>query len=589
MDCRPVIGSVLVLGASLAGAADDALISATNVAVESGIVTSYTDPPNGVPGNVMICGAAAEDFNRDGLLDLFILGGAQQRDHLFICTGADEHGVMQYEDQAEQWGILGPRMGAGVSVADYDNNGYLDIYVTAHGEPTISGAGYHRLYKNMGPDGKGAFRFEEVAEQAGVRFTAPKNPDGYSSSWADIDLDGDLDLAVGGWTTNAGGNKLFENNGDGTFTDITANAIDIDLIDTHGFTPRFADVTGNGAPDLLIAADYNTSKLLLNDGSGAFTDATLPSGVNQDSNGMGATTADVNNDGLIDWYVSSIKNGNSTSQNGNKLYINQGNAIFQETAISAGVDDGGWGWGIAHGDLDHDGDIDLVETNGWLGGQWFSEQSYIFLNDGDGTSFTESALEIGVNNNGLGRGTFLFDHDNDGDLDIAFISADIRFALYRNDKAPANSNHWVQIRLDTSSSDSIAPDGVGAHVIITTGASVQHRWMQANSGYLSQGPIMVHAGLADADTIDRIEIRWTNGASRVIEHIDADNAYVFSSCDADFTGDHQALAEDLTLFISAFLKSERRADLDATGTLDIFDVFRFLRSYAEGCPEDTIR
>lgn len=586
MSSKPVIGTVFAISVSIASGGDGVLISATNVAAESGIIASYTQPPSGGAGNVMICGAAAEDFNRDGLIDLFILGGAQHRDRLYICMGPNKEGVVQYEDQAEQWGILDARRGAGVSVADYDGNGYLDLYVTAHGEGTAEGAGYHRLYKNLGPDALGEFSFDEVAEQAGVRFTAPADPDGFSSSWGDIDLDGDLDLVVGGWTANAEGNRLFENNGDGTFTDITASAIDIDLIDTHGFTPRFADVTGNGAPDLLIAADYNTSKLLLNNGNGVFADATAPSGVNQDSNGMGATTADFNNDGRIDWYVSSIKNGVSPSQNGNKLYMNQGAGVFQETAINAGVDDGGWGWGIASGDLDHDGDIDIVETNGWIGGQWINEQSYIFLNDGDGTSFTENALAIGVENDGLGRGSILFDHDNDGDLDIAFVSSDIRFALFRNDKLPTNNNHWVKIRLDTARSASLAPDGVGAQVIITTGSAVQHRWVQANSGYLSQGPIMVHAGLAGADTIDRIEIRWPNGSHRIIESIDGDRSYVFASCDADFNGDHRADPDDLTAFIGGFLNGDRRADLDASGALDIFDVFGFLRSYAEGCPAD---
>jgi len=582
--CGRALIPIAVLTSS--AAAGGALFSATNYAQQSGIIASYTLPPNGGASNVMICGAAAEDFNRDGLIDIFILGGAQHRDYLYICMGPDDEGIMQYEDQAQQWGILGPRMGAGVSVADYDGNGYLDLYVTAQGKEAMMGPGFHRLYKNLGPDALGQFRFEEVADQVGVRFTTPTNPDGYSSSWADIDLDGDLDLFVGGWTANAGGNKLFQNNGDGTFSDITESAIDIDLLETHGFTPRFADVTGNGAPDLLIAADYNTSKLLINTGAGQFVDRTAAANVNQDSNGMGATTADFNNDGRIDWYVSSIKNGVSTTQDGNKLYINQGEGVFGETAVSAGVDDGGWGWGVASGDLDHDGDVDIVETNGWLGGQWINEQSYIFLNDGDGTSFTESALAVGVSTRGMGRGTILFDHDNDGDLDIAVISADIRFALYRNDHLPENTNHWVKIRLDTSMSARNAPDGVGAHVIITTGSTVQHRWVQANSGYLSQGPIMAHAGLGSATTIDRVEIIFPSGATRVIEDIPADAAYTFAICDADMTGDGLLDIFDVFAFLADYNNELLSADLTGDGAVDFADILEYIDLFSLGCPGD---
>jgi hypothetical protein len=303
---------------------------------------------------------------------------------------------------------------------------------------------------------------------------------------------------------------------------------------------------------------------------------------------MGGVTADFNNDGMIDWYVSSIKQGNSVSRNGNKLYMNLGAGFFEETAQTAGVDDGGWGWGVAAGDLDLDCDIDIVETNGWPGGQWTNELSYIFMNDGDGASFTEQALSIGVDNHGLGRGSLLFDHDNDGDLDIAFVSTNISFALYRNDGVQKSVNHWVQLRLDTQSSPSNAPDGVGAHVIFTTGETVQHRWVQANSGYLSQGPIVVHAGFGEASVIDRVEIRWTNGAVRVIENLAVDSQYTLSVCDGDMNGDHLIEMDDVPVFIQAFVAGERRTDLDANGRHDIFDVLGFIRSYNASAGQLTI-
>ncbi len=575
-----------VFGAQAQGADAD-LFSMTEIAQSCGIDVRYTGPGGGGFVNIMIAGAAVEDFNRDGWMDIYILGGASAADRLFICTGPDKSGTIRYEDQGEAWGILGPQMGAGVSVADFDNNGYLDVFITAVGDHIITRPGQHRLYRNTGPDESGQFRFEEIAQQAGVHTTAINHGDGYSSSWGDIDADGDLDLMVGGWVARSGGNTLFRNNADGTFTDVTAEAIGIDLIETNGFTPKFVDVTGDGFPEILIAADYNSSKLLLNDGTGHFTDITESAGVNQDSNGMGAGAADVNNDGLIDWYVSSIMNEAVPAQDGNKLYINLGDGIFQETALEAGVDDGGWGWGVGMGDLDHDGDVDIVETNGWSGGTWVGEHSYIFLNDGDGTHFTESTAALGVTNNGLGRGTILFDHDNDGDLDAAFVSSNIRFALYRNDASEINTNHWIQIRLDTSASPSNTPDGIGAHVVIYAGGTVQHRWMQANSGYLSQGPIVIHAGLGEHTTVDRVEIHWSNGSLRVIENLAADTKHVLAACDGDFDHDRVVTMDDLDLFIKAFLARDRAADLDANAKHNLQDIFGFIRSYNDGCPSDS--
>ncbi|MBL4591099.1 MAG: CRTAC1 family protein, partial [Phycisphaerales bacterium] len=282
----------------------------------------------------------------------------------------------------------------------------------------------------------------------------------------------------------------------------------------------------------------------------------------------------------------SIMNEDLDQQDGNKLYINLGGGVFEETALDAGVDDGGWGWGVSMGDLDHDGDVDIVETNGWSAGTWTDEQSYLFLNDGDGTRFTQSAAEVGIDNSGMGRGTILFDHDNDGDLDIAFISSDIKFELYRNDASASNTNHWVQIRLDTSSSVSIAPDGVGAHVVITAGGVTQHRWMQANSGYLSQGPIVIHAGLGDATAIDRVEIYWSNGSVRVIEDLAIDTLHVLTPCDGDMNSDRRVTMEDFDLFLKAFMAGDRSTDLDANARHNLQDIFAFIYSFNRGCPED---
>ncbi|MEM9373686.1 MAG: CRTAC1 family protein, partial [Planctomycetota bacterium] len=447
-------------------------------------------------------------------------------------------------------------------------------------------SGAHMLYRNLGPNARGAFAFEEVASAAGVNRTTEVRVDGFSSSWGDIDLDGDLDLFVTGWVAASGGNRLFENNGDGTFTDITSTAVPDSVEHVRGFTPRFIDVTGDTYPEILVAADYGTSVLYLNDGSGRFSDVTAASNTSHETNGMGATTADFNNDGRVDWYVTSIMN-DSTDQDGNKLYLHQGTPddvpVFSETSVNAGVDDGGWGWGAAAGDIDLDGDVDLLETNGWSGGQWTVERAYLFLNQAEGAFFTEEGIPCGIGFDAQGRGVVLWDMDRDGDLDAAFPAIDGDTEIYRNDRAQRPDASWLNIRLDSVSSDSIAPNGVGARVAVVAGGRTFYRWVQANSAYLSQSPIEAHFGLGSADAIESVRIEWPNGAVRTLTDVAPNTAYTVPSCDADTSGDGVATPEDVGAFIDAFLGRERRADLRPDGRHDFFDLVAYLDSYASGC------
>ncbi len=555
-----------------------------SVAERLGIQHRYTDPDSSVFILPMLGGIAAGDFNRDGLDDLFVLGGGSAPDQLLIASM--EGGELSFTDRAAEWGVGVAHIGAGVSVADYDADGYLDVYVTSHGDSTGERDGAHKLYRNSGPDEHGVFSFEDVALAAGVNRTTEVRVDGYSSAWGDIDLDGDLDLFVTGWVAASGGNRLFANNGDGTFTDVSSEALPATVARVRGFTPRFVDLTGDTFPEILIAADHGTSVLYRNDGTGRFTDVTVPSGTSRESNGMGATTADFNNDGLIDWYVTSIMN-DFTDQNGNTFYLNRGTfggvPVFAETAAQAGVDDGGWGWGAASGDLDLDGDIDIVETNGWSGGQWTIERAYLFLNEGDGTAFTEDGLRCGLGFDAQGRGILLWDMDRDGDLDLALPAIDAPTGIYRNDRDRRDPASWLALRLDSSSSPSIAPDGVGARIAVSAGGRVYHRWVQANSDYLSQPPIGAHFGLAGATSIDAVTVEWPNGSKRVLTDLGPNRSYTIHSCDADTTADGLVTPEDVPRFIDAFLRGDRSADLRPDRRLDFFDIAAFLDAYAAGC------
>ncbi len=366
---------------------------------------------------VMTAGGAVGDFNNDGWQDLFVVSGGTEPDKLFINDGDGT-----FTDQAAAWGLTDQHRGVGAAVGDYNNDGWQDIYVTSLGlitAPVTTGA--HRLYRNDAGTG-----FTEVAAAAGVNTTSTTQPDGFGSAFGDYDLDGDLDLFVAGWEFNSAGNRLFRNNGDGTFTDVTVAAGVLDL-SVHGFAPHFVDMDGDRYPELLLAADFGTSRYFVNDGDGTFTDYTTESGTGLDGNGMGQAVGDINNDGLFDWYVSSIRTENTSLGTGNMLYLNLGGHSYTEISVAAGANDGGWGWGTVAVDLFHDGLVDLVETNGWPSDEWVNEQAKVFANNGDLT-FDEIAPTCGFSHIGQGRGLVNFDADNDGDQDFVVFPTPSRWS-----------------------------------------------------------------------------------------------------------------------------------------------------------------
>ncbi|MEH6593015.1 MAG: VCBS repeat-containing protein, partial [Halioglobus sp.] len=360
-------------------------------------------------------GVSVGDFNNDGWPDLFVTAGGGTTDALFINQGDGT-----FSDEAAAWGFTSLYRGNGTAVGDYDGDGDLDIYVTSAGD--MSGAVTtcaNRLYRNNFIQGSSTFT--DVGAAAGVNCTATTAEQvfPFGAAFGDYDLDGDLDLFSATWAPSAkttDGNRLFRNDGDGTFTDVTAAA---GVFDTnfHGFSPRFADMNGDRYPELIVAADFSSSRYFKNNGNGTFSDRTASAGVGLDQNGMGSTVGDFNQDGLFDWYVTSIED-----RQGNFLYVNQGNDTFSALAASNGGKDGGWGWGVAALDYDNDGDVDIAETNGWFGAALFlNVPTYIFRNDGNLT-FTRGLS--GINNTDEGRALVTLDFDRDGDLDLVVTTND---------------------------------------------------------------------------------------------------------------------------------------------------------------------
>ena len=505
----------------------------------------------------MTGGAAVGDFNRDGWQDLFVLGGGGSVDALYLNRGDGT-----FSEQAAAAGVAVSHRGLAAAVGDFDGDGWQDLFVTSLGEagaPRRPGA--HRLYRNLGvpapPGGAPPFPggvpvFEEVAAAAGVAVTAAPRPDGMGAAFGDYDLDGDLDLFVTGYQYHDG-NRLFLNEG-GRFIDVTAAAfgpaLEQDVLETWGFAPAFVDMDGDRYPELLIAGDYGTSRYFANDRGRFFRDLTASSGTGAGAMGMGSAFGDFDGDGRFDWYLTSVyaRTGTESLRNGNQLYLAAGEHRFREASVAAGVNHGGWGWGAAAADLNHDGVLDLVATNGWTRAnhqgdmEWLSEPTRVYLGRGvaaapaggdaaDGAAgggrrargvpvFQFVQERVGLRHRDQGRGLIAFDYDNDGDRDVLIVNLRGPVSLFRNDLDAAGAN-YLRVFADRGTSRSVAPDGIGARVSIRVGEREQHRFIGGGGVYLGSGELSAHFGAGAAAVIDELTVAWPDGAVTAMQDVPA--------------------------------------------------------------------
>ncbi|MCA9291414.1 MAG: VCBS repeat-containing protein, partial [Phycisphaerales bacterium] len=436
---------LLVLGPVVsAGAAD---VTFSNQTVAAGV--NVTHSTSGFAQVQYSGGATVGDFNGDGWQDLFVLSGGNnnQPDRLFINNGDGT-----FTNQAAAWNLTAVHKGKAACVGDFNGDGNLDLYVLSAGPAGGAAAvGHHKLYRNNGNN-----TFTNVAAVANVATVNPNYPDGWTCCFGDYDRDGDLDLFVGGFSTNAPsniGSRLFRNDG-GLFTDVTnASQLFIGVGPIALQSASFSDMTGDGYPELLLVGDFKGanfvgSRYMHNNGDGTFSDMTNVADCGDEENGMGQCRGDFDNDGRLDWYATSIFLP-QIGWTGNKLYRNVADDQFDEYGVSAGVVDGGYGWGASAVDFNHDTWLDIAETNGdsASGGTFYQEQSYLYMNDGDNT-FTERAVTSGLIHNGKGRSLVHLDYDNDGDQDVVISANNEPLNLYRNDLPFSQTTHWLRIFLD---------------------------------------------------------------------------------------------------------------------------------------------
>ena len=466
-------------------------------------------------------GLAVVDLDSDSDLDLYLVAGDGSPNALFRNEGNN-----QFTEIATSIGLDLMHKGSGPAFGDIDGDGDQDLFVGS-----VEGDSYFVMRQDAG-------QFVDVTATSGIQLAAEHT---VSASFADYDMDGDLDLVLAHWRNpeSPDTETLWANNGDGTFfsasipSGIAASlltpadgAAPGTLVD-YSFSPIFTDLDTDGDPDFLVAADFNTSQVFRNNGDGTFTAITDP-GVIIDDSGMGSAVGDYDNDGDMDWFVTAIYEDPSQpdARIGNRLYRNLGDGTFEDVSEQAGIVDGGWGWGACMEDFDNDGDVDIFHVNGWwqidprdeIGSYEFaSDPVRYFESQGDGT-FVEAAQEAGLIETGQGRGVACFDSDRDGDLDLVITNNQDTDSVvfFRNEFA--GSDHYLTVKLNGAGMNT---DAIGAMIEITDGSRTQIREIRASNHFVSQNPAEAHFGLGTATNVD-MTVFWPNGGQTVMNNVTAD-------------------------------------------------------------------
>ena len=491
-------------------------------------------------------GAAFFDYDNDDDLDALIVNGST-REHL--RRGGDQmvalyrnEGNGRFVDVTVGSGLAHRGWGMGVCIADYDNDGFEDVYVTAYG-PNV-------LFRNTG---RGTFADVTRAAGTGDRHW------GMNCAFGDYDKDGDLDLYVANYidfseeTVPKPGalpncrygtlpvfcgprgltgepDVLYRNDG-GRFTDVTASA-GIKDSGLYGFGVLFSDLDGDGWQDIFVANDSVPNQLYRNRRDGTFVEEALVSGVAVSADGreqasMGVDAGDYNGDGDLDLIVTNFSGDYST------LYENLGDGLFTDVTHKVGMGIASLPylkWGVGFIDVDNDGYLDLFVANGHVypaadrsgQGTTFLQRNQLFRNVGgrrfeDVTQAAGSGLLIEKSS----RGTAFGDYDNDGDVDVLVINLSDRPTLLRNDTAAGH--HWIAVRVQGTKSNR---DGIGARIRIQAGGRTHVREIRSGGSYLSHNDTRAHVGLGPAIRIDSIEIRWPSGLVETAKGLDVDRFYV---------------------------------------------------------------
>jgi hypothetical protein len=487
-------------------------------------------------------GAAMVDFDNDGWLDIFLLSGtrlegdppgAGNRLYRNLRNG-------KFEDVTEKAGLGRTGWASSVAAGDYDNDGFTDLFITYWGQ--------NALYRNQG-DGT----FLEMTGKAGLLDKEARW--GAGATFIDYDRDGDLDLFVAnylvfdfaripkpGQSANCnwkgipvncgprglppGRHSLYRNNGDGTFTDVSAASGIAAATGSYGMTAVAADFDNDGWTDIYVACDSTPSFLFRNNHDGTFTESGLERGValNEDGMeqaGMGLGIGDFNLDGSLDIFKTNF------TDDTNSLYRNDGKGNFDDVTIAAGlgVETRFVGWGAGIADLDNDGLPDIFYATGSvypeiekkLPSYPYKTPRVVFRNLGGG-KFEELFEQAGpgVTAAHASRGAAFGDFDNDGDIDVLVVNLHEPPSLLRNDLG--GGGHRLQVKLEGVKSNRSA---IGARVTDRYGGKVQAQEVLSQASFYSVNDFRLHFGLGGAEEAE-VEVRWPNGGVEKVGKVAAD-------------------------------------------------------------------
>jgi enediyne biosynthesis protein E4 len=538
----------------LTAAGGESQITFRDVAAEAGITPKLVcgTPEKKYIIEVNGTGCVWFDYNNDGYVDLYIVNGSTIEQLLKPSSAASptrnylfrNNGDGTFTDVTRAARVEGRGWGCGAVAADYNNDGNVDLFVYTYGK--------NILYRNNG-DGT----FTDVTEHAGV---------GGDSSWSagaafgDYDNDGFLDLYVSRYldfdvhrladydhmTCQFKGIKvaacgprglrgapdvLYHNNGDGTFTDVTAKAGVSDTKFYYGFSVAFEDFDGDGRPDILVANDSNPNYFYHNKGDGTFEEVGVTAGIAYNGEGleqsnMGLALGDIDNDGWTDVFITEFAEDNFT------LFHNDGKGIFSDISYPSGIAEAtipNLGWATFFIDYNNDGVKDLFCVNGHVypeadkaKGSSYRQPPLLLANVGN-RRFKPVNSQVGLAGLRLpGRGGAFCDYDNDGDLDVAIINIDERPTLLRNDGGN-QAGHWLQVKTVGVKSNH---DGIGAAVKVVAGDLIQYDRVRTGGSFCSSNDTRLHFGLGPRELVDLVEIQWPSGTVDRLTRLDPNQVVV---------------------------------------------------------------
>ncbi len=492
-------------------------------------------------------GVAAGDCDRDGDIDLFITygntggpdgGGGPNR--LYLNQLAEQENGLLFEDNAEAAGVANTRPDgrndrhSGPTFADMDGDGDLDLFLGGiYDDPS-------RIYEN-----DGSCRFADVTANS-PELQSMLASHTISAGFGDYDLDGDLDMFLTHWATPdrlygaVGGVRLLEtdhlwrNDSDDTGIRFVNVSEESDISDAvwltrsypgtydfpfsaqefdFTFTPIFARLNADLWPDIALAADFGTTQILVNAGDGTFLSSEKRI-LREAQFGMGSALGDIDNDGDLDWFVTSIlgPGTNVITPHGNRLFENVGGSdLVMDVTAPLGVADGSFGWGACLVDLDNDMDLDIYHTNGFPENfltdrdAYQNDTSRVFMMDESG-AYTERGEDLGLAAPTSGRGIVCADFDHDGDIDIFELTdaAPNSATLWENRSATAG-RRFLRLQLEGLPPNT---EAAGARIFVTVGDVRQMREISIGSNYTSQNPTVQVFGLGDAESVDEILVEW---------------------------------------------------------------------------------